>query len=192
MALGSNLFLQHVSSQGNENYGLGDSEWFSIFRMFELADFTFSAKSLLGLPSPGSNTSTPVIGREHLDVSGGLLVGYPFTLLGRDHFIELESAYRKRFGPSRDQWIGQLTAGLQVADSWQFLPQLSITKRAASDFNTGFTQSSSDDYDLLKGQLSTIYHFSGQRAVQVGGFTHIEGKNAGGGNGMFIALWHRF
>jgi hypothetical protein len=69
------------------------------------------------------------------------------------------------------------------------MPQTFVTLRTSSPSNAAFTESASNDYNLVRLQLSAVYAFTPTISVQVGGFSDVDGKNTGEGNGALLALW---
>lgn len=55
-----------------------------------------------------------------------------------------------------------------------------------------FTQSSGDDFDLMKLQLSAVYKVNPHLSIQLGAFSHVDGNNVGAGDGALVAVWKRF
>lgn len=131
----------------------------------------------------------PKSGSEQIDVELRLLGGSSFPLLGREHFANLELAYRYRFSRPENQIRADATLGFQVADAWQIMPQLSYIKGLGDIGAAGFTQSTMDEFDLLKPQLSVLYQLDDTVTLQAGVFTHVSGRNTGAGEGILLSAW---
>src|SRR5690606_25548600 len=112
---------------------------------------------LVKLPSPESGNDLPVIGGRHADAGLGISAGYGFSAYGRNHFTNLDAGYRYRFGQPENQMRYAGTLGVSLSDRWMVMPQLFLTYRTDSPGMATFTQSSGDDFNLVKLQLSALY-----------------------------------
>jgi len=197
VTLGTNLSLDRTYQQGTggsaaqSNWGIGDSEFFLRQRLWQGSGFIVSAEPMIKLPSPESGSSQPRLGSSHPDAGIGLSAGYSFSALGRNHFVDIDSQYRYRFGSPRDQYKFAATLGIGFTSRLTLMPQMFATYRASPPKIASFTQSASDDYDLTRLQLSAVYQLREDVSLQVGGFSDISGRNAGIGRGALIALWKR-
>lgn len=196
VTVGANLSLQragqNVAGGTLINYGLGDSEFFARLRFLQHGNFVFSAEPLVKLPSPESANSVPKLGSSHPDAGMGLNAGYGFGSGDRRHFADMHLEYRHRFGDRRDQVKLAATLGYSLSPRWMLLPQFFYTKRRNAPRIATFTQSSADDYDLGKPQLSVVYRVSKKTNVQAGAFMHATGKNTGAGGGVIFSVWRNF
>lgn len=194
ITLGGSSSLQYATQSNNTNFGLGDSELFARFHMLEFHGFAISLQPLIKLPafSSLSTDSNPLLGSRHFDGELGALAGYGFDLFGQHHFIDTSVGYRHRLGAPKDQIKFTATTGFSLFEDWVFLSQLYVTRRTGSPANTTFTQSSGDDYDQTKLQLSAVYKLSDAWSLQAGAFTNLEGKNIGNGKGALFSIWRNF
>ena len=191
ITIGANLFLQHAIQQGN-NTGIGDSELFARYRLWQGNGAVFSVEPMLKLPSLGSEFSQPKIGSKNFDAGLTFSGGYGFKAWELDHFINLDVGYRHRFGTPDDQLKFTTTAGFSLSQKTILLTQVFTTTRFASHDNHLFTQSSGDDYNLNKLQISSIYKLDDKISLQVGAFTNISGRNVGNGSGVNFAIYKVF
>lgn len=197
ITLGANIYLEHNTSDGlasappNDNTGLGDSEFFLRARLWEQGRFVISAEPLIKLPSPSANTQSGSVGSDNIDVAMGLSFGYGLPMYGRNHYVNLDTSYRYRTGGQADQIRLAATAGINLTPQIQLLPQAFAYYRTSDPYQASFTQSPEDDYNLLKLQLSAVYHFK-TVSVQAGGFIHAEGENTGAGHGGLFSVWRKF
>ena len=81
---------------------------------------------------------------------------------------------------------------LSFSEKTMLLTQLFVTKRIYNDYNSVFTQSSGDDYDLSKLQISGIYKLDEKTSLQLGIFSNVAGRNIGNGNGLIFAVSKNF
>ena len=195
ITFGANLSLetahQDAFTGGREtnNWGLGDSEFFVRKRLFNRKGFVVSAEPMVKLPSPESSKSQPRIGSSNPDIGFGLSGGYGFSAYGQNHFADVDTQYRYRMGSPSDQVRISGTLGIGLSDNWMLMPQTFMTYRTADSSTAAFTQSSGDDYNLIRMQLSAKYKLTDSVAVQFGGFKDVDGKNTGTGTGALLALW---
>lgn len=190
--IGASLFLQSVENGGDNNAGLSDSEWFVRHRIWESGGFVVSLQPSFTLPGEIAAEDSPVIGNDHATVALRALGGASFEALGRWHYADIGAGYRHRFGEPGDQLHLDVTVGLAITDSLTLMPQLFATRRADEGETSAFTQTSRDDYDLLRTQVSVLYRLNAQHSLQAGVFTHAAGKNIGAGDGALLSLWSNF
>jgi hypothetical protein len=192
LTAGANLFLQHADDSADSSSSLGDTELFLRQRIFKSERYVFSLQPMVKLPSPTGGDDTPAIGSEHPDLGLDAQLGVNFNAFGRTHFADLSAGYRHRFGTPEDQILFSGTLGLNIAERWTVMPQLNQTLRATRPNVATFTQSPQDDYSLTRASLSAVYKISEERSMQVGAFSHIDGKNVGAGHGAMVSYWLNF
>jgi len=198
ITLGSNLFLESATqnaSSGNSseiNWGLGDSEFFLRKRLWQQDGFVVSAEPLVKLPSPQASASDqPKLGDSHTDMAMGFSGGYGFSAYGLNHFIDVDTQYRYRFGPQKDQVRVNASAGIGLTEHWALMPQAFLTYRINEPAVPRYTESTSDDYNLVRLQLSAVYALTPATSFQLGGFDDTGGKNVGEGKGVIFAIWKK-
>lgn len=171
---------------------LGDSEFFLRKRVWKNDFSVFSIQPGITLPSLDSTRTRPKIGADHPTYNLRASFGHSFQLFGRWHYADLTGGYIYRAGKPDDQLVLDTTVGFTVAEKWQVVPQLFLTKsRRPIKTGSTFTQSGSDNYDLAKGQLSVQYNFSESQGVQLGAFRDLRGRNTGQGNGALVSyIWN--
>lgn len=192
LTVGVNLFAERASQNRETNWGIGDSEFFARARLWKQSNFVFSAEPMIKLPSLSEKTDTPKIGNNNLDTGLTLSAGYSFKYLELDHFINIDGGYRHRLGKPNDQLKFSATAGMSVTKKSKILAQIFQTEQVNNKNNVTFTQSSSDDYDLTKLQISGIYEIYDRISLQLGVFTNAAGRNTGSGDGGLIAISKEF
>jgi len=195
LTAGANLSLQRAHQYGSAtgasqtSWGLGDSEFFLRKRLWQQGGLVVSAEPMVKLPSPESSDTLPKLGGSSPDAGLGLSAGYGFNAYGFSHFADIDTQYRHRFGTPKDQINIAGTLGIGVAPQWTIMPQAFLTYRTVTPTAAVFTNSSSDDYNLVKLQLSAVYKATDDISLQFGGFSDIAGKNTGGGGGALFAVW---
>lgn len=192
VTLGANVLLQRAHQSSDTNWGLSDTELFVRGRLWQKDGFVLSAEPMVKLPSPESADDQPRLGGSHPDAGMGLSAGYGFTAWGLNHFADIDAQYRHRFGDPKDQARFAGTLGIRLCERFILMPQVFITQRLDTPTTATFTQSSADDYNLVKLQLSGVYKATDDVSVQVGGFTHQAGKNTGAGSGALFSVWKNF
>jgi len=198
LTVGTNLFLQRVTqdnhslSSAQTNYGVGDSEFFSRFRIWKNEQFSFALEPMVKLPSFVNKNSSPKIGSETYDTGLTLSGGYSFKAYGQNHFADLDLGYRHRFGAPNDQLKLSGTLGISLTKKWVVMSQIFLTARTKSTTSPAFTQASGDDYNLTKLQLSAVYKISDKLALQAGAFSNVAGRNVGDGDGVIFSIQKNF
>lgn len=195
--IGANLSFQGARQKQPQswylgNYGIGDSELFARTRLWQQGGFVLSAMPLIKLPSFYTKKNAPKIGSDEIDAAFGLSAGYGFSWAGQPHFVDIGTLYRYRFGAPKDRVDVSATLGYSLNQRWILMPQLFFTYRIDAPQNASFTQSSADDYNLTKLQLSVVYKLNMQTSFQAGAFTDVAGKNTGIGNGVLLSVWRHF
>lgn len=192
LTVGANLIAPVATQSGETNYGISDSELFARARIWQKNNWVVSAEPMVKLPSLWDETDLPKIDNNNFDAGLTLSAGYSFQYWGLDHFINIDSGYRHRFGAPHDQMRFSATAGISVTKKAKILTQVFNTSRIAGSNSALFTESSSDDYDLIKLQISGIYNIYDSVALRVGAFANIDGRNTGSGNGGLLAISKEF
>jgi protein XagA len=195
--VGANLSIQavqqNISGGGSiSNRNIGDSEFFARTSLWKNGGFIISAMPLIKLPSPESASNTPKIGSTKPDAGLGFSAGYGFNMNGRNHIIDVGALYRYRFGAPKDRLDISATLGYTLSERWVLLPQAFFTYRLDNPAIATFTQSSSDDYNLTKLQLSAVYKLNARTSLQAGLFGDVAGRNTGIGKGVVLSMWRQF
>lgn len=192
LTLGGTAFLVRAKHNGEDNWGLADTELFLRARLWQQEGWVVSAAPLVKLPGFAPRDHQPFIGSAKPGAGMQLSVGHGFEALGQHHFIALDGSYWHRTGVADDQLRLDATLGIGITPEVTLMPQLFLTRRAHTKGASAFTQSSGDDYDLLTARASVVYALEQNLSVQVGAYQDVSGKNAGAGTGAFVALWRNF
>lgn len=200
LTVGASLSLQAAAQTVTyTNYSVyavhidpGDSEFFAKGLLFDNGKAVVSATGLVKLPSPRFATNLPAIGSSSPDVAGGISAGYNFPLFQRNHFIDGGILYRYRFGDPKDQVNLTATLGARLTEKWMLMPQAFATFRTDKPAVSSYTQSSGDDYNEVKLQLSAVYSHTPTLSFQAGIYGTVDGKNVGIGRGLVFSVWRSF
>lgn len=194
ITIGANVFLDatsqldKINALATQNNGIGDSEFFLRKRLYKNSGFVISTEGGVKLPSLTNSKKQPQIGSRYFDSSMTISGGYIFSAWQQNHFVNIDFGYNHRFGILNDQIKLSATAGFSLTEKWQIMPQIFITKRTNKASISSFTQSSSDDYNLTKLQLSALYKINDILAVQAGFFSNVAGRNVGDGDGLVLSI----
>ncbi|MEZ5690903.1 MAG: hypothetical protein R3D71_04470 [Rickettsiales bacterium] len=194
VTIGANLFLQRVSQENsvsgnwNSNWGIGDSEFFIRKKIWEKDGLLFSVEPMIKIHSPENRANQPIIGSRDFDTGITLSGGYSFGYAGLNHFVNIDANYRHRLGEANDQINLYSTLGLSINKKTMILTQMFNSFRLSDNKNSQFTNSSGDDYDLTKLQISAMYEVKDNMSLQLGAFSHVSGRNTGGGDGVIFAV----
>ncbi len=191
ITIGGSTFLQHVDTSSGSNYGVGETELFARTPVWTEEDYIVSIQPMVKLPGIRADDS-PALGSRHPDVGISLISGTNFLLFDVPMFAESDTGVRYRFGEPKNQYRANVSVGAHVHPDVMVLAQSFATWRSVKGAFASFTQSTADDYDLVKTQLSTVYQYSPDLAFQAGIFADVYGKNTGAGQGALIAVWSTF
>jgi hypothetical protein len=146
-------------------------------RLWHDDDQVVSVQASALLPGDSRLTS----GGADLELRG--LFGQSFVLLGRNAFVDTQLAYRWRANGFADQFRADLTLGVWMDRNLLLMAQ---------NFNTFTTTSGNAQYfegEQQKLQLSSVYRFNEQVAVQLGGFATLSGRNTPVERGALASIW---
>jgi protein XagA len=191
LTLGANAFLQRVDSTGEANYGIAEAELFARAPFLTFEQGVVTLQPMVKIPGWRSD-DTPALGSKHPDVGISLISGMNFSLLNLPMFTESETSIRYRFGDAGNQYRANASLGVHATKDVLVLAQGFSTWRSVSMNRAAFTQSSADDYDLVKLQLSGVYRYTDTLSFQVGAFADVYGKNTGAGQGALFSVWRTF
>ncbi|MDX2073399.1 MAG: hypothetical protein SFX19_03425 [Alphaproteobacteria bacterium] len=184
--------LQDTASGDDSADNLGDTDLFVRKRLWRDDFSVISLQPGVTLPSPDDRTTTPKIGSDHPVYSLRASYGRGFKLYDQLHYADITGGYLHRAGTPDDQLVLDTTVGLNLTEHWQIVPQLFITQGRHSIQTSSFTESSSNDYNLVKGQFSVQYTTASYGAFQLGVFSHLTGKNTGQGKGALVSYIRNF
>lgn len=185
-------FQQNASTTQNSGWNVSDSEFFARYRAWQTPDNVFSLQPSIIIPSFDSKSARPKIGSDDFSFSLRGNAGHHFSLWGKMHYANASLGYVHRLGTPNDQLKIDMTLGMNITNNWQLMPQAFATRAVGSPKMNGFTQSSADDYDLTKLQLSVLYRVTENRTLQLGAYKNLAGKNTGNGQGVLFAYWASF
>jgi len=196
ITLGGQLALATIQQEtltGREKgYNLSDTEIFLRKHMWQGGTTVLSLQPSLTIPSPDKKRDVPKFGSDDLQAGLRGMVGKNFKLGKRWHYADAGAAYIHRLGSPADQLKFDVTIGLELNDRWQVIPQAFVTKSVKKVKPGRVTLSSADNYDLVKLQFSVQYKFSETKAMQLGAFSHVYGRNTGAGQGAVISYVRNF
>lgn len=198
--IGANLFLDYATQPqattagtiDGSNYGLVDSELFSRGKLYESDGVIVSYQPLIKLPSLFEKDTLPKTGSNAWDAEISLFGGYGFALFGEHHFAETRIGYRHRLGEREDQLKLDAKLGVSLSREWQISPALYYTTATQNSVPTTFSQNGTQDYDLLKGELSLAYTPEGNYKYLASIFSHLSGQNTGAGAGAMFGIGYSF
>lgn len=207
--IGASLFAHYVTQETrtetgsgvtlsghSDNVGLGNSEIFARWQLYRGGRAAIALQPLVKLPALYARNRLPKAGSEAFDAELSLLGGYGFDGWGRAHYIDTRLGYRHRFSAGlEDQLRADLKLGLRLNRALSLIPELSATLAFNGNTDTTFTQDGQNDYDLLKLGLAAQYELHDLAPgafVQLGGFAHVAGRNAGEGYGLLLATGFNF
>lgn len=192
ITLGANLFANHVEQQGKHNYTLSNSEFFSRLRLYKDNERVISMQPLLKLPSYAYRGRTPQSGSETYDAEIAALYGESVHILSDRDFIDATIALRTRSHGRSSLWRTETKYGVGIAEQWLLIAGLYTTHSFSIDTPTTFREGGDYDYDLTKAEVNLLYSPANNRYWQVSYFSHIDGIQAGAGDGLSLTYGMRF
>lgn len=184
---------QQFNANDSANFGIGDTELFSRFRLFRNEYSVISLQPLVKLPIDVDEHDRPDIGNDFTDVEMKLMGGVSWPLFGQSHYLEAGVAYRKRLGDPSDQIRAEASLGIRPFGGLLLLGQISHIHDIGGKHDPVLGLiSPENDYDLTKFEASAVIGMSAQTSLQAGWFTHIDAENTGGGEGAILSLWYYF
>ena len=203
ITLGFTGYVNHISQDKdasnsfsrNENYSIADPSFFARFALMEdgFDPFQLSIQSLVKFRIKNFIDGAPLSGTPSTDFELGLLAGKDFNFLGGT-FVDSKIFYRTRRGSGNlnDQYGFEATAGFPFLFNSTLMPFVSGTFANADKQEYVQDFLSAGDFDLVKGQLSTIFDVSDDVSLQIGYFRHLYMRGTSDGDGTLVSLWTRF
>lgn len=162
------------------NQTLALSSWSAIaglrVRLHEQGDTIVSAQVLAG---PGR-----ALERSGLVADARLLVGHNLRLWSVPAFADVQLGYRLGRPGERQELRLDASLGFDPHPRWQVMSQVFI----AYGMPNGFLPASL----RVKTNLSLLWRFSEQWAVQLGGFSTVYGRQAPAETGFSLGIWRQF
>ena len=192
LTVGGSAYAQSVVQSGTTNYGLADPELFARMRLYRSDRAILSVQPLVKLSSHFQDTSPPRGGSKSTDAELSALYGRNLRLISDRDYVDTRIGYRLRNNGLGDQWRGDVALGLGISDRIQLVPALrGILTPNRADAST-FAEGGDLDYDMLKAELTGVYHLDASQWLQASVFTHIAGAQTGDGEGISIGYAQRF
>lgn len=193
VTLGINSRLQYLGQDSSGNsYGIDNVEIFARQRIYDDGEYVFSVQPLIKIPGIYQKNSRRFFGERQYDVELRLLGAKSFKAFDENHFVNLETAFRKREGSPSDEIRIDATLGMRARSDIMFLGQVFATFATKTQKSSTFLNVNSADYDAVKLQGSIVYELDKEKSLQFGLFQNIEGKNTGAGGGLIFSLWYNF
>lgn len=192
ITIGANLFANHAEQQGKHNYTLSNSEFFARMRLYYDSERVISIQPSLKLPSYAYRGRTPQSGSETYDAEIAALYGESVHILSNRDFIDAAIAVRSRSHGRSSLWRTETKYGVGVAEQWMLIAGLYTTHSFSIDTPTTFREGGDYDYDLTKAELNLLYSPTINTYWQLAYFSHIDGIQAGAGDGLGLTYGMRF
>lgn len=151
----------------------------------------WAIQGLVKVPADPTNVS-PVAGDRQVDLEARLLAGHTWPIAPYYPFVDLEGAYRYRFGYPPSQIRLDATVGAHLGGRWMAIVDgEGITSLPGGRLYVppGSDQLRDPSFDLYKGEASIVYRLAPGWHLQAGAFDNLAGRNTGAGLGLFAASW---
>lgn len=192
LTIGANLFANYVEQGTEENYGLADSEFFLRTSIYETNAMVVSLQPLIKLPSEYENNSNLRGGSRSTDVELSALVGINQPIISNRDYLDLRAGYRERNRGLEGQWRLDATVGMYVSEDWLLTASARSVISDANPNNVTFREDGEQDYSQFKIEVGAQYALSEDYWLQLTGFQHVAGAQAGAGEGITIGIGMRF
>ena len=200
--------LNDVALDEVETY-VFEAEIFARKKLWEQDDLIFSVQPLIKTPCLVMQNGKFDFNENNFDLELRFLAGYGFKFdqdlfpnadyefLNHYHFLNFETAYRRRNGDFADQIKFDSTLGLKYKDDIMLLGQVfTVFSNGDEDVlgvvENGQVFTSKDNYYSVKAQISAVKRLRDNKSVQLGVFNEVLGKNSGSGTGALISMWYEF
>jgi len=178
--------------------GLADVPIFLRERIWHDDYNVFSVQELATIPGPYDKHSQTALGYDQPDLElrglyghSGNIANLPY-LKDLPYFTDIEGAYRERFdGPANELHL-DLTFGVKPMYEFLLLAQSFNTAGLGNATTNAFVPPSAPNYDLSKLQFSGVIGMLDGFSLQMGGSVDVYGRNTGGGESLFVAVWRSF
>jgi hypothetical protein len=187
-----------------------DSEIFARAKVFSIENLVLSLQPLIKTPCILYINGFFTIAEDTIDFEMRALAGYGFKwspdidlgfvkrpFAGQNHFINVETAYRKRNPQFADQIKIDTSVGMRFNKDLLFMTQVFSTFSVGDEPVRGVIGNNGlfvekDDYYTVKAQASLVRQVTKNTSLQLGVFKEVLGKNSGNGVGATVSLWYSF
>lgn len=192
LTVGTNLFANYVEQGSQDNVGIADAEIFARTPLYQDDTWMVSLQPLIKLPSEYDKDINLRGGSRSTDVELSALVGINQPIISNKDFIDTRLGYRERSRGLDGQWRVDATLGVYPTDDLL----LSVSARGiisnANPNNVAFREDGEQEYSQAKIEVGAQYALSEDYWLQLTGFSHVAGQQAGGGEGITIGVGMRF
>lgn len=196
LTIGVSPSLQHLTAiDGNgfaTNWGLASTDIYFRYKLWEQGSSVFSVQPLVKISGVYDEGDRVSLGAQQFDYEMRGLFGHSFQHNYRWQYLNMEAAYRKRLEAPGDEFMADLTMGYRFYRDMIIMPQIFSVFAVGNSDNADIISTNSNDYDLVKLQLSFVQEINKTDSVQLGLYSHYYSRNTGGGGGMLVSFWKSF
>lgn len=192
ITVGGSFFMQHVAQGEQHNSGIGDPEIFLRKQLYRDDKNVFSLQPLVKFPSTYSRGSQLRGGSPSTDAEISLFYGRNLNLVSNRDYGDFRIGYRTRSDDLSDQIRADAVLGLRITNNWEIMPAIRYVKASSLGSATAFSENGEQNYDLLKAELGANYYVSDRRSIRANLFSHVAGRQIGGGHGASIGYAVKF
>lgn len=173
--------------------GLGDQEIGLRYRLGPgEGPWTGAAQFLVSIPAYDRDDE-PALGLGDYGAELRYSVGRGYRLGTRSGYVDMGMAVRLRGADAADEVRVDIASGVALAPRWMAIAELNVIQGLGNGSGANPTNFiASNNYDLTKLQLSTLYTLPGGSQLQAGYQRPVAGRNTGAGGAVFVAAWWRF
>ena len=192
LTVGGSAYAQSVSQSNQTNYGIADPELFAKMRVYRDDAQVLSIQPLIKFASRFAENNGVRGGSKSTDMELSALYGRNLNLITERDYADVRVGYRKRDRGLSPQWRGDVAVGLGITDSIQIIPALRAVISTNLTDSATFSEGGDLDYNILKAEVTGVYHLSDTQWLQAGIFSHVAGVQTGNGYGLTLGFAQRF
>jgi len=192
LTVGGSAYAQSVSQSNQTNYGIADPELFVKMRVYRDDLQVVSIQPLVKFASRFVENNAVRGGSKSTDIELSALYGRNLNLISERDYADVRVGYRQRDRGLSPQWRGDVAVGLGITDSIQIIPAMRTVLSTKPTDATTFSEGGDIDYNVLKAEVTGVYHLSDTQWLQAGIFSHVAGVQTGNGYGLTLGFAQRF
>ena len=192
LTIGGSAYAQSVSQSGVNNRGIADPEIFARARLWHSDTQVISIQPLVKFSSHFQRGRPPQGGSKTRDGELSILYGRNLKILSDRDYVDSRVGYRARDHGLSNQVRSDVALGLNVSDTVQIVPALRTVIATDMSEAATFTEGGDLDYNVLKAEVTGIYHMNDRQWLQASLFKHVAGIQTGAGYGISLGFAESF
>lgn len=192
LTIGGSASMQSITQSGRHNEGLADPEFFARIPLWKNEKQLISLQPLIKLSSNFTDDHSPRGGSRSSDAEISLLYGRSMAILTRHDYIDMRLGYRVRNHDLSNQLRMDASLGIKPAVPLEIIAALRSTAATNPADMDVYIENGERDYDMLKAEITGIYHLNDEQWLQMGLLKPVSGAQTGSGYALSIGFAQRF